>query len=99
MSELCFIILKGLGKKRLTSSQFKDLVKNIQIVMSMVQPNYKIIACDLDETLLSADCSICERNVRAIRAATELGVKFVIATGRGFAYVGSVLQTLGLSKK
>ena len=39
---------------------------------------YKIIACDLDETLLSDDRSISKENIEAIQKAKELGVKFVL---------------------
>ena len=44
---------------------------------------YKMIVADLDETLISRDRSICLRNIEAIWKATEMGVKFVPATGRG----------------
>ena len=57
---------------------------------------YKIIACDLDETLLSSDRTISNRNVEAIKRASSLGVKFVPATGRGYNSVDSTLKTLGL---
>ena len=57
---------------------------------------YKIIACDLDETLLSDDRTISKDNVEAIQKAKELGVKFVPATGRGFNTVGGTLKDLGL---
>ena len=30
--------------------------------------NYKIIACDIDETLLSSDATICQRNIEAIQS-------------------------------
>lgn len=56
---------------------------------------YKLIACDLDETLLNDNKEICEANVRAIRRAErEYGVKFVPATGRGYTCIDNVLQTL-----
>ena len=58
--------------------------------------NYKIIACDLDETLLSMDRSICERNVNAIRAAAEQGVKFVCSSGRGYMSYQNTLREIGL---
>ena len=46
---------------------------------------YKLIACDLDETLLNTDKEICARNIAAIkRAEREYGVRFVPATGRGY---------------
>ena len=57
---------------------------------------YKIIACDLDETLLSDDRTISKENIEAIQKAKELGVKFVPATGRGFNTVGETLKDLGL---
>ena len=57
---------------------------------------YKIITCDLDETLLSMDRSICRRNLDAIRAATEKGVKFVCASGRGYMSFQNTLKEVGL---
>lgn len=57
---------------------------------------YKIIACDLDETLLSDDRTISKDNIEAIQKAKELGVRFVPATGRGFNTVGGTLKDLGL---
>ena len=58
---------------------------------------YKIIACDLDETLLTTDeRTVSAENVAAIRAARERGVKFVVATGRGFPSVSGTLTELGL---
>lgn len=56
---------------------------------------YKLIACDLDETLLNENKMICERNIQAIRkAGQEYGVKFVPATGRGYTCIDEVLTTL-----
>ena len=58
---------------------------------------YKIIACDLDETLLTtADRKVSAKNVAAVKAARERGVKFVVATGRGFPSVSGTLTELGL---
>lgn len=36
---------------------------------------YKIIVCDLDETLISRNRTISNENIEAIRKATEAGVK------------------------
>lgn len=56
---------------------------------------YKLIACDLDETLLNDDKEICERNRYAIKKAEQIyGVKFVPATGRGYTCIDYVLHTL-----
>lgn len=60
---------------------------------------YKIIACDLDETLVSDDRTISKRNIEAIKKATELGVKFIPATGRGYETVQNTLKKLGLWNK
>lgn len=55
---------------------------------------YKMIACDLDETLLSSDRKVSEKNRRAIEKAKEKGVKFVLATGRGFLTVQNTLDEI-----
>ncbi len=57
---------------------------------------YKIIACDLDQTLLSDDCTVSREDVEAIQKARALGVKFVPATGRGFRTISNTLTELGL---
>ena len=57
---------------------------------------YKIIVCDLDETLISRDRTISRENIEAIRKATEAGVKFVPCTGRGYNSVHNTTSQLGL---
>ena len=57
---------------------------------------YKIIACDLDKTLISRDRSITKENIEAIQRAKAAGVRFVPATGRGYNSVRNELKTLGL---
>lgn len=57
---------------------------------------YRMIACDLDETLLRTDHTISRRNREAVEKARKLGVRFVPATGRGFRSVGATLKELGL---
>lgn len=42
----------------------------------------KLIAIDLDGTLLNSDKKIPEENVKAIQAAAKAGVKIVLCTGR-----------------
>ncbi|MFQ7322026.1 MAG: HAD family hydrolase, partial [Lactobacillus delbrueckii] len=44
----------------------------------------KLIASDLDETLLGPGSRVVEENLRAIKKCQELGIKFVPATGRDF---------------
>ena len=44
---------------------------------------YKLIFCDLDETLLDKDRKIPIKNIEAIKKAKEeYNIKFVCATGR-----------------
>ena len=43
---------------------------------------YKLIACDLDGTLMRDDMSISEENLRAISEIAVRGVEFVPCTGR-----------------
>lgn len=57
---------------------------------------YRLIACDLDETLLDDERRISPENLDAIRKARSRGVKFVPATGRGYVTVQSTLKDLGV---
>lgn len=43
---------------------------------------YKVIFSDLDDTLLTSDKKICDKNLKAIKYAESKGVKFVVCTGR-----------------
>ena len=56
---------------------------------------YKIVACDLDETLLSTDRTISAENKRAIAEVRKLGVKFVPASGRNYTSIDAQLKELG----
>ena len=44
--------------------------------------NYKLIACDLDGTLIGSDLKLSKENCEAIKEITSKGVLFVPATGR-----------------
>lgn len=57
---------------------------------------YRIIVCDLDETLISHDRTISQENISAIKAACAAGVKFVPTTGRGYNSVHTTQKQLGL---
>lgn len=58
---------------------------------------YKLIASDLDETLLDDDHHVPARVRKTVAAARELGVRFVPATGRPAGSVGVTLEELGLA--
>lgn len=57
---------------------------------------YRLIACDMDETLLNDDHQIPQANIDAIKRAKEHGVLFVPSTGRGYLSLQHDLETLGL---
>lgn len=58
---------------------------------------YKLIACDMDETLLNDQHEISQRNIEVIqKAKEEYGVKFVPATGRSFMSIQRYLKNLHL---
>jgi hypothetical protein len=60
----------------------------------MSQP--RLIAIDLDGTLLNSSGDISQRNATALRRAEESGAEVVIATGRRHAYAMRVLRGLNL---
>lgn len=55
---------------------------------------YRLITCDLDETLLNSQRQVSERNRQAIAAAKEKGVYFVPTTGRGYRSIEPTLTEL-----
>lgn len=57
---------------------------------------YRLIASDLDETLLDSTHHVPERVRRAVAAARERGVRFVPCTGRPGSSVAPTLSELGL---
>ncbi|HAT54490.1 MAG TPA: Cof-type HAD-IIB family hydrolase [Lactobacillus sp.] len=59
----------------------------------------KIIASDLDETLLDTDGTLNQKNIDAIKAATKAGVYFVPNSGRGYESFEDNLIDLGLAQQ
>lgn len=59
---------------------------------------YKLLAMDIDDTLLPRGGVISEANKKAIKAAEEAGVYVTIATGRGFLGSKKVWSELGLKR-
>lgn len=63
----------------------------------MMETMYKLIACDLDETLLTTtDPHVSKVNADAVKKLRSLGVKFVPATGRNFLTIKETLEELDL---
>ena len=60
---------------------------------------YKLIAIDMDGTLLNSEKQLSERNGQAIKEAVEKGAMVVISTGRGFSGIEKYLKELGLERE
>ena len=56
----------------------------------------RMIALDLDGTLLGADGRVSPRNLAALQAAEDAGIVIALATGRRHRYALQVLRSLGL---
>lgn len=59
----------------------------------------RLIACDLDETLLNTEKEIPLYNLEMIEKARKQGVKFVPASGRGYTSMDRVLKVLDIYDK
>ncbi len=62
----------------------------------MALPRYRLVALDMDGTLLDDRFEVSERNARAIRAGLAAGVRFVLATGRPYRSARPYALALGL---
>jgi hydroxymethylpyrimidine pyrophosphatase-like HAD family hydrolase len=56
----------------------------------------RMLAVDMDGTLLGGDGQVSARNLAALKAAERAGVEVVVATGRRHSYAMRVLRGLGL---
>ncbi|KXT77118.1 Hydrolase (HAD superfamily) [Streptococcus sp. DD10] len=59
----------------------------------------KLIALDLDGTLLTSDKKISERNMEALLAARQKGIKIVLTTGRPLKAMEFFLRELGTDER
>ncbi|UJF17435.1 Cof-type HAD-IIB family hydrolase [Vibrio sp. SS-MA-C1-2] len=60
---------------------------------------YKLIALDLDGTLLNNEKKITERNQHAIAAARAMGVTVILASGRPLEGMAPYLEQLGMNSE
>ena len=60
-----------------------------------VTPSIRLIAIDIDGTLLDPHFQISARNVAALRSAHEAGAQILLATGRRHDYALPIAQELG----
>jgi Cof subfamily protein (haloacid dehalogenase superfamily) len=59
------------------------------------RPRYRLLALDIDGTLLRSDKTVSPRTLRALRAAQEGGVKLVLVTGRRLPAARRAAAALG----
>lgn len=57
----------------------------------------KLVAIDLDGTLLNSQYKLSKENVKAVRATEKAGAKIVIATGRSVVSAKEIVSQLGIS--
>jgi len=62
-------------------------------------PRIKLLALDMDDTLLDRELRISPGNQRALTAAEELGVRVVLASGRAPAALTPYARQLGLDQR
>jgi Cof subfamily protein (haloacid dehalogenase superfamily) len=60
-----------------------------------VKPSIRLLAVDIDGTLLDSNFQISHANLNALRAAHEAGVDVVLVTGRRHTFALPVAQALG----
>lgn len=60
-------------------------------------PNYKMLALDIDGTLLPNDGTISDTTIKWVRRAVEAGVTIVLATGRAVQTADPIRQKLDLT--
>ncbi|MBP5372613.1 MAG: HAD-IIB family hydrolase, partial [Clostridia bacterium] len=58
--------------------------------------DYRLIAADIDGTLLNKKSELTDRTIRAIKAATAKGVYFVLSTGRPYQGIAGLVKKLGI---
>jgi Cof subfamily protein (haloacid dehalogenase superfamily) len=56
--------------------------------------HYKLVALDLDGTLLNTNGQLSERHIKAVKKAQEAGVHVVIATGRYYMQTERIIKEL-----
>ncbi|MGL5822870.1 MAG: Cof-type HAD-IIB family hydrolase [Sarcina sp.] len=57
---------------------------------------YKLVAIDMDGTLLNKDSEISQKSEAVIRSVRRKGIKVIISTGRSFEGIRKYLKQLGL---
>jgi len=61
-----------------------------------MKKSIKLIAVDLDGTLLNSESRISNKNKRAIRECLNKGIKVVLSTGKSIVFVSRIIKKLNL---
>jgi Cof subfamily protein (haloacid dehalogenase superfamily) len=61
-----------------------------------VKPSIRLVAIDIDGTLLDPEFKISRRNLAALRAAHQSGIEIMLATGRRHDFALPVVRELGI---
>ena len=56
----------------------------------------KLVACDLDGTLLDENHQLSQRNIQAIHGLHKAGITFMAATGRNYKSVAPMFKKEGI---
>lgn len=68
-----------------------------QLIQKEKNSKYKLVALDVDGTLLNSKKEIPEENITTIKALTEKGIEFIITTGRPDPQAAQFSKKLGIS--
>ena len=60
---------------------------------------YKLVAIDLDGTLVTDDKELTKKTIEVIKEATKKGVKIMISSGRAFYRLEKFIDALDLRKE
>ena len=63
-----------------------------------MNPAYRLVAIDMDGTLLNDEKTIPEKNIAALKKAAEAGVYIMVATGRPYRAAQWVLEHIGIEE-
>src|ERR1700734_3847723 len=75
------------------------LCKRDERIFREIEVGMRLIAVDMDGTLVGPNGLVSERNLAAIKAAEQAGMTVVVATGRRHPYAMRVLRGLGLREE
>ncbi|MBL0387617.1 HAD family phosphatase [Tumebacillus sp. ITR2] len=66
----------------------------VEQIQALPEQTYKLVAFDMDGTLLNAEHALSERTIKAVQAAAEQGLHVLLATGRMASAVRTHLDLL-----